>query len=81
MYIHVILQSWPEYVLEKFLAGYDAGSSYKSKLKPGTDGTKRRPGNSKGRTGKESKFGAKTTDGAQTFEDFFSVALEDHSPD
>jgi hypothetical protein len=80
MYIHVILQSWPEYILEKFLTNFEPGGSYKNKSK-GIDNGKRRGGVSKGRKGIDNKYGSKAVEGAQNFEEFFKLALEDNSPD
>lgn len=77
MYIHIILQSWPEYVLEKFLGTQDS-SSLKVKNKYG-DSHKRRGAHSKNRLAKDSKFGGSSA--PQTFEEYFRHCLEDASPD
>lgn len=77
MYIHIILQSWPEYVLEKFLGTPDS-SSLKVKSKYG-DSHKRRGAHSKNRLAKDSKFGGSCA--PQTFEEYFRHCLEDASPD
>ena len=67
------MQSWPEYILEKFLSNGDYQGSFKGK---------RKAGHSKNRTGKDSKYGGfKQYEGVQNFEEFFKVALEDASPE
>lgn len=74
MYLNIILQSWPEYILEKFLSSSEGhAGSFKSK----TNG-KRKAGHSKNRPGKDTKYGGfKQTEGVKTYEEFFQTALED----
>jgi hypothetical protein len=80
MYINIILSSWPEYVLEKYLGASDAGGSFKTKTRAGGD-SKVRGGRSKQRPVKENRLGGGTSETTQTFEEFFKICLSDATPD
>lgn len=80
MYINIILSSWPEYILEKYLGGSDAGGSFKTKTRAGGD-SKVRGGRSKQRPAKENRLGGPASETTQTFEEFFKICLADATPD
>ena len=87
MYLSIILGSWPEYILEKYLGTLEGGSgSFKSKNKLGVEQNPKRGERSKQRPGMESRIpgvgsSLKSAESPQTYEDFFGICLEDASAD